>query len=384
MKIIVNASNIYIGGGLQVSLSFIHELKYIKAEHEYHIFISPAIKRQVNQDLFPLNIKFYLIESSASKIFSRRNVVSCMDKLLLKINPDLVFTVFGPSYWRPKITHLSGFADGWVYNPSTIAYSRLSFFNKIKRQFLSRYKLYFLKNNSDYFVLETQDAANKLSNVAKINTNIFFVIGNTYGSVFCDNSLLDVTNEHYMKLPKRKEGEFRFLYIAHNYPSKNLSIIKLLIPLLRGFNIKFIITIDDLSFKDLFKNTIAADHIINLGPIPSISCPSVYHQCDALFAPTLLETFSAAYPESMKSGIPILTSEYSFSKDVCADAALYFNPISPKDISQKIINLVSNRKLQKKLISRGLLRLRDFETARSRAEKYIELCENIINKEKNV
>ena len=119
--------------------------------------------------------------------------------------------------------------------------------------------------------------------------------------------------------------------------------------------------------------------IINLGKIVQKGCPSVYKQCDALFAPTLLETFSAAYPEAMKMRKPILTSKYSFAKDLCGDAALYFDPLDPKDIAQKIKQLIGNEILQKIMIENGEKKLMSFETARSRAEKYISICEEIVN-----
>jgi glycosyltransferase involved in cell wall biosynthesis len=111
-----------------------------------------------------------------------------------------------------------------------------------------------------------------------------------------------------------------------------------------------------------------------MGSIPHKSCPSLYAQSDALFAPTLLETFSAAYPEAMKMEKPILTSNYSFAKDVCQDAALYFDPLDPVDIAEKIKKLIEDTALQHELVEKGKKRVKEFETARSRAEKYVTLC----------
>ena len=131
-----------------------------------------------------------------------------------------------------------------------------------------------------------------------------------------------------------------------------------------------------MSYRTLFP--VLAKNVINLGPIPQKSCPSVYKQCDALFAPTLLETFSAAYPEAMKMGKPILTSNYSFAKDVCQDAALYFDPLDPEDMIKKIKMLVRDKALLNKLAEKGRKRVKKFESARTRAEKYIAICENLV------
>ena len=158
---------------------------------------------------------------------------------------------------------------------------------------------------------------------------------------------------------------------------KNFKIISDLVPLLEGGNIKFILTLDQRSFSSLFKKS--SSQVINLGPVKQKSCPSLYAQCDALFLPTLLEIFSASYPEAMKMKLPILTSNYSFAKDICRDAALYFDPLSAKDIAAKIKLLANDKSLQKELIKKGEKRVKEFETARSRAEKYLALCEKIVD-----
>ena len=80
--------------------------------------------------------------------------------------------------------------------------------------------------------------------------------------------------------------------------------------LLSEKNINFVVTIDDESYENMFSHN---PRVINLGPVAHKSCPSIYSQCDFLFAPTLLETFSASYPEAMKMNLPISTSKYSFA-----------------------------------------------------------------------
>lgn len=376
MKIIINTSNLYVGGGLQVALSFLNELKQMEQKHEYHVFLSEAVAKQIDEHDFPANFKFYLIEKSPSSLKSRRRIVARLDALEEQIKPDIVFSVFGPTYWRPKSKHLMGFANGWVYNPDSVLFDMMSWLKKIKSKLSIEYKKYFIKRDAEYYVLETNDAKEKFAKILGIKHDDVFVIGNTYNSIFEDSSSYEESNESYLKLPEKEVDEFRFVYIAHNHPNKNLQIINEVIPLLGDRNIKFILTIDEKSYHQLFGGT--NKNIITLGPIAQKSCPSVYKQCDALFAPTLLETFSAAYPEAMKMGKPILTSNYSFATDICEDAALYFDPLTPEDIARKITQLVDDKELQGELVKKGEKRLESFETARSRAEKYIALCERIM------
>lgn len=376
MKILINTSNLYVGGGLQVALSFINELKELNTNHEYHIFLSLAVDKQIDQKEFTGNFYFYLIEKSPASLKTRKTIVAKLNSLEERIKPDIVFSVFGPSYWKPKAKHLLGFADGWAYNPESVAYNRLPLLKRIKMRLHVKYKSYYLKRDADYYVLETLDAKNKFSKVIDIDKSKTFVVGNTYSSIFDEDECIQSNYEYFINLPKKQDNEFRLIYITHNHPNKNLTSINKILPLLDGFNINFFLTLDDVSYRTLFP--VLTKNVINLGPIPQKSCPSVYKQCDALFAPTLLETFSAAYPEAMKMGKPILTSNYSFAKDVCQDAALYFDPLDPKDMIKKIKMLVRDKALLNKLAEKGRKRVKKFESARTRAEKYIAICENLV------
>lgn len=376
MKILINTSNLYVGGGLQVALSFINELKDLNTHNEYYIFLSQATNKQIDQKEFTGNFYFYLIEKSPASLKTRKTIVAKLNSLEEYIKPDIVFSVFGPSYWKPKAKHLLGFADGWFYNPESVAYNRLPLLKRIKMRLHVKYKSYYLKRDADYYVLETLDAKNKFSKVIDIDKSKAFVVGNTYSSIFDEDEWIQSNYEYFINLPKKQDNEFRLIYITHNHPNKNLTSINKILPLLDGFNINFFLTLDDVSYRTLFP--VLAKNVINLGPIPQKSCPSVYKQCDALFAPTLLETFSAAYPEAMKMGKPILTSNYSFAKDVCQDAALYFDPLDPKDMIKKIKMLVRDKALLNKLAEKGRKRVKKFESARTRAEKYIAICENLV------
>jgi glycosyltransferase involved in cell wall biosynthesis len=374
-----------VGGGLQVALSFINELKRLDNNHEYFIFLSLAVEKQLDKQIFSEKFHFYTIKRSPSSLKTRKQIVKQLDDLEDDISPDVVFSIFGPSYWKPKATHIVGFADGWVYNPDSIAFDRLSILKRLKMRLQGKYKSYYLKKDTDYFVMETEDAKHKLSETMKIDKENIFVVGNTYSSIFDDRQFQNEQNNFYLKLDDQTEDEFRLMYIAHNHVNKNIKIINDILPLLEDNNIKFVLTLDEESYQTLFPHP--TNKIINIGVIAQKSCPSVYEQCDALFSPTLLETFSAAYPEAMKMQKPILTSNYSFATDTCKDAALYFDPLDPKDIADKIKQLVKDKNLQTQLIEKGSERLKKFETARSRAEKYIEICEKIVNKskgEKNV
>ena len=115
MKLIINASNVHVGGMLQVAISFINEMVYFTG-NEYHIFLSAEVERQISVQCFPDNFRFYSFlafsgePGAVKKRWLSYRRLSRLKLLERVIKPDVVFTVFGPTFWKPAAPHTAGFA----------------------------------------------------------------------------------------------------------------------------------------------------------------------------------------------------------------------------------------------------------------------------------
>lgn len=87
------------------------------------------------------------------------------------------------------------------------------------------------------------------------------------------------------------------------------------------------------------------EQIINVGPLDQAQLASFYTNCDALLMPSFLESFSATYVEAMHFGCPILTSDLDFAREICGDAAIYFDPWNAESILSAIKRLASRSDL---------------------------------------
>jgi glycosyltransferase involved in cell wall biosynthesis len=97
--------------------------------------------------------------------------------------------------------------------------------------------------------------------------------------------------------------------------------------------------------------------IVNVGPLSPSDLATYYGHCQGLLMPTLLESFSATYVEAMHFGVPILTSDLDFARDVCGDAAVYFDPWRPESIRDAILRLRNEAGLPERLVAAGRQRL---------------------------
>ncbi len=373
MKIIINCSTLSATGATQVALSFIMEcIKF--DDNEYHIFVSKTLSNQINEIDFPKNFKFYKFNSNkiySIMSFKARSQIRCFEN---KIQPQCVFTVFGPSWIRFRSPSIFGYAYPHYVYPDSPYFQIINIIKKCKIYVFKLIHTYYLKKHGDYFICETTDVSERLSQFLKINRDKIFTVGNTYSSYFEKKVISKKL------LPEKLNDEFRFLCLFSLQDHKNILILNKVIPYLKKYhnniNIKFILTIDKKLFNKYF-NTYVSEYIINLGRVDIIDCPSLFSECDATFLPTLLECFSANYPESMKMGKPILTSNLSFAQNICGNAALFFDPLDEIDISKKIVQIISDHDLRTKLIANGFEHVNKFETPESRAIKYLTILKNL-------
>lgn len=376
MKLVINASNIRVGGMLQVALSFIHELRNIP-EHEYHVFLSPEVERQVRKDKFPSNFKFYSFirySGYSAALMGKWMAYKKLQRLKMLekvIKPEVVFSVFGPTYWKPRAPHVAGFSTPHYVYPESPYFSEVPFSHRIKQSFFGQLRLMMMIRNIDYLIAETEDVRSRLINHLKVDEHRVFHISNTLNGIYNDPAQWT----YRAKLPPREPGELRLVTISSNHLFKNLKIINEVINQVRilrpNLNIKFVLTLHRREFKNLGTNRRYV-HFTNRLNVNE--CPYLYSQCDFMFLPTLLECFSASYPEAMKMELPIITSDLKFAREVCGDAALYFDPVNATDIAKKIIFLHENPEFQEKMKAEGLKRLVDFGTSTERAVRYLEVA----------
>lgn len=371
MNILVNASNLKKGGGIQVALSILGEFSRINSA-VFLVVVSDSVYNQLNINEFGRNFKFirYNIKPNVFKALSGYD--RFLSNLESEFKPKWVFSIFGPSYWIPKVNHLVGYAvPHYLYRESPF-FDIIPFKERIHIMLLRILSQLNLSKGNTFFWVETSDVQIRLAKFLSINVNRIKVISNTCHSVFLNelpNS--NIKYDHYFD----NDSSIKLITISANYLHKNLGIINNIVPLLkeRGIALKFYLTLEKSEFEKLYFDK---HYVVNLGPVDIIDCPYLYSKSDFLFLPTLLECFSASYVEAMKMGVPILTSNLSFAVDVCGDAAEYFHPLDVIDIVNKIELLIHNDLRKNELILNGKNRLMQFETANNRALRIFNSFQN--------
>ncbi len=368
MKLIINAASLSGTGVTQVAVSFIEECRLF-TDNIYVVFLSDAVASNLDLNQFPPTFSFYIFSGKLYNPFCWKNIIK-MNQITSKFNPECVFSIFGPSWWHPKVPHLQGYAYPHYVYPDSPIWGIMSLKEKLKWTLYKNIHKVALLHSGHFFVCETSDVSRRLATFLNISPSNIFTVSNTANTFF--------RNFQHKQVHRENQKEFRFFTMCSPYFHKNLGILNQVIPILDKeiSSVVFYVTLKSEDYNNLFHPNVR-HRIRNVGVLKAKDCPNLAGHCDALFLPTLLECFSASYPEAMILNKPIVTSDLSFARDICGDAAIYFNPLDAKSIVNTIIRLLNDKDLYQSLIEMGRRRVSEFYTPYERAKAYLEICKKI-------
>ncbi|MBI4089356.1 MAG: glycosyltransferase family 4 protein [Candidatus Levybacteria bacterium] len=159
----------------------------------------------------------------------------------------------------------------------------------------------------------------------------------TYEGV--DNRISKIKNQK-----SKIDGKY-FLYVGNAYPHKNLE------RLLEAFNILnadvnlILVGKEDYFYKRLKKKIIQVNpskKVIFLQNVSDQELSDLYKNALALVFPSLMEGFGLPALEAMANKCLVLASDISALKEICADAAIYFNPADANDLVRKMQEIYPN------------------------------------------
>ncbi|ELB2133738.1 glycosyltransferase [Vibrio parahaemolyticus] len=370
INLVIDASNIKVGGGVQVALSFIDYLLHNSDSFNISYIVSSSVYEQIkNKEIIDkywvINTGIYTLNPLSKSRREIRNILS-------KEKNSIVFTIFGPNFWGKHEHHVVGFANAWVVSPDTIAYKKFGFFKRLLVRLKNIILGCLLYDYKRHYITETSDVRERFITKFKANPKKITVIPNALPYMYSSDLVMETTSQM-----TSYSGYFKFLTIAANYPHKNLQVIENVGRVLENCGSKFVffVTIPEDEYSKFSEGFKKYTH--NLGVIPVEKCPEYYSSADAFFLPTLLECFTVSYLEAMFCSIPILTSDFDFSREVCKDSAIYFDPESPIDIAEKLLEVINDESLRVDLVKKGKCQLLNHLTNEERSKRYLDVLKKI-------
>ncbi|WP_075603541.1 glycosyltransferase [Saccharicrinis aurantiacus] len=169
------------------------------------------------------------------------------------------------------------------------------------------------------------------------------------------NSPLDLTKYKY---ENNNEGKYFLLVSGNRWIKNNYRAIKAIDALYENRQVSQIKTIvlgcNDIDFS---KDVVHKDMFTFLPYVSKKELEIYFQNAFAFIYPTLNEGFGYPPLQAMKYEVPVLASAISSVPEVCKQAALYFNPFSISEISNRILQIVNDRECRAMLIKEGNYRV---------------------------
>lgn len=368
MNILINATNLSGGGGAQVADSVCRYLNEYP-QHHFTAVLSEALDRTAKaiEDYPNVEIVRYNYPPRDFKsFFTGRN--DFLDNLVKVHNIQCVMTVFGPMKWVPRCAHVSGFALSQIVIPESPFFTRMPLIKRLKARVTANLWAYIFIRSAKFLYTENPLITERLQK--KFKKCKVFTITNNYNQVFDEP-------DKWIECKLPAFDGVQLLSVTSAGGHKNLPIALETAKILRekhpDFKFRFVFTVQANEFPIIPEDLKSCFYFT--GKVGIAECPSLYDQCDIEFQSTLLECFTATYPEAMVMRKPIITTDLEFAKGICGDAAVYYEATSPKSAADAVYTVASDRQLQATLVANGLRRLEMFDTSKQRVDKIIELSE---------
>jgi glycosyltransferase involved in cell wall biosynthesis len=157
------------------------------------------------------------------------------------------------------------------------------------------------------------------------------------------------------------------LSVATNLPHKNLAALVDALALIDAAERPLLLLAghgtDDASLRARARDAGLADDVRALGACSIDDLDALYAASSCLVLPTLHEGFGLPVLEAMARSLPVACSDIAALCEVAGPAALYFDPREPRQIAERVTQLLADHALARRLVDAGLARARSFSWA---------------------
>ncbi|MFV1917684.1 MAG: glycosyltransferase family 4 protein, partial [Patescibacteria group bacterium] len=129
-------------------------------------------------------------------------------------------------------------------------------------------------------------------------------------------------------------------------------------------------------FKDTLDEFQSNRNLIRPGFVPDKDLVAIYNLASVYCQPSFYEGFGLPVLEAMACGTPVVCAKTQALVEIAGDAALFADPQKPKDMAEKISELIRSAERENKLIKMGLQRVKIFSW-RKAAEETVEVYKSV-------
>lgn len=341
-------------------------VEYLAKLHpRYKITVLTTRKRREFMEAIAPKIK---VATTGVKFFTFAEQLQLL-KQIKSHKPDLVFfpAVQQPILYRGKtVTTIQDLTTVRFRNP---AKNRFVFWAKT-RVYVWVNKI--VGRKADHLITPTAFVKDDYARFAHVNSRKITV---THESA-------DKISDKPEPMPELENNQF-IMYIGRPQPHKNLGRLIDAFEILRQKHPQLHLVLagkkDALYYaheKDVQRRGLKNVHFT--GFVSEGQLRWLYENTAAYVFPSLSEGFGLPGLEAMVHGAPVVSSDATCLPEVYQNGALYFDPLRPDDIAEKIEQMISDKKLQAAYIAKGKKVASQYSWERM-ARQTLEVFDQVLN-----
>ncbi len=175
-----------------------------------------------------------------------------------------------------------------------------------------------------------------------------------------------IDNETFHQKTQASTGKELFaLAVSSLDPRKNFNNLIEAFKHIKGCQLK-IVGSRNRVFTDDCQSNLSTAHIEYIGRVSDEKLTTLYNQASLFIFPSVYEGFGLPPLEAMACGCTVLVSDIPVLREVCGDAALYFDPYNVNDIIRAIAQYLSESDVIKETMhKKGLANISRFSWEKS-------------------
>ena len=340
----------------------------ITGVQRYGIELSKAIKRL--NEKYNYNIKFLapknIIHYNVANYLEVKTIGRLKGQLwdqisllwFLKFNGNPLIINFSntlPVFYRNKIVTIHDI----IYLKFPVSYSYRKYY-EIVFPLMLKY--------SKHIITVSEFSKGEIANYYGIDEERISVIYNGVNGKFKPRKTH--TTEKYILSVSSIAHHKNFINLIKAYQRLKTKNIKLYI--VGGLNDK----IFGKESRRIVENIRGNENIKFLGRVSDDELVELYSNALCFVYPSLYEGFGIPPLEAQACGCPVVLSDIPVFREVYGSSAVYFNPLDPQDIADKIDFVLSDSKLRNELSIKGLENSKKYTWERS-AEEFFKILKKV-------
>lgn len=376
MKIGINGLAAKTGGGVTYLQNLVTNILEL-SEHSIHFFVSTSVKKQFNvsTDTDRLTVRPIDISGTKDRLWYEQ---TSLPRYLIRENIDLLYSPSEiPVLWCP--------CTQVVANQNPNLYYDIDIEKPLRQRARERtlsgaLEVAQLVSEATIFVSESSKRkATRELRISEDNTySVQHGVDSSFANVYTSDAKVPSAEREYI------------LLVSTVYKHKNvhnlIAAYARLPPGTRREHPLVIVgnkTVEPeytREINNLAREMGVAENVSLVGRVSEAAIKSYYSNAHLFVFPSLIESFGLPILEAMAAGVPVAASANACIPEVGGNAAVYFDPEDPDQMSVVIEHALNDQTLREDLVARGQERARDF-TWEECAQETLKVFERAVKTE---